>query len=168
VSSSHPTEEDGLIHLKHKDDWGLKVKNLRPKPIYMAVFNFTASWQVFNMVSEAGDGDFIVIPPAADSGEEEIELTMEVPQHLLEGGQHHCEDIIKVFIMDKETSFPAMILPPLSTTGLDSGGQVRSMNDSMLQLLHSLVHQTRNVGHNDWTTRNFLIRTTYHPEAKVN
>ena len=39
------------------------VQNLGSVPLYLAIFNFTPSWQVVNLISLAGGGDFLCCLP---------------------------------------------------------------------------------------------------------
>jgi hypothetical protein len=160
ITPSHQYGEDGVMHVKHDEDWSLNVQNLGDTALYIAVFNFTDSWRVFNMISECGDGDFMVVPPEDEEGVD-IDLIMKVPQFLLDFGHNHCEDIIKIFITSKETAFPSMILPPIVTHELRSTSHDRVEKDGVLKLLSSLVYQSRDSIHHDWASRNFLIRTSY-------
>ncbi|KAK0729585.1 caspase domain-containing protein, partial [Lasiosphaeris hirsuta] len=113
-----PLDETGasvISEVKHGGTWGFRVENRGDRPLYLAIFNFTPSWQIANLVSQAGGDSALVVQPKDEhgAGKEEIRLTMEVPEPFQEVPRR-CEDIVKVFITSKQTSFPSMILPKLS------------------------------------------------------
>ncbi|KAI1086078.1 caspase domain-containing protein [Rostrohypoxylon terebratum] len=102
-------------------------ENFGDKPLYLAVFNFTPSWKIVNLVSGSGGGDFMVVQPRDEekNGKETIQLQMEVPMPLQDRGEMHCEDIVKVFITNKPTSFPSMVLPEIPLRCKEVCGRVR-------------------------------------------
>ncbi|RYP45912.1 hypothetical protein DL769_011426 [Monosporascus sp. CRB-8-3] len=155
----------GNFNVKHGNTWGFTVENFSDKPLYMAIFNFTPSWQILNLVSHSGGGDFLVVPPKEEeegNGEVKIPLQMEVPEFLRSRGQNQCEDIVKIFLTSKPTSFPSMVLPemPLHAEGLC--GRVRGGGDQLPNFLSQLTarfRSRRNALHEEWASRNFIIRT---------
>ncbi|RYP16784.1 hypothetical protein DL767_010131 [Monosporascus sp. MG133] len=158
------TGMSGYFEVGHGDAWGFAVENSSDRPLYIAIFNFTPSWQVVNLVSQAGEGDFMVVPPKEDgnNGRQEIRLRMEVPQSLQSRGKNQCEDIVKVFITSKATSFPSMVLPEISLCA-DVRGRVRPGLDQLSRFLSELTGRFRggdDAFHEEWATRNLIVRTT--------
>ncbi|RYP20118.1 hypothetical protein DL765_002960 [Monosporascus sp. GIB2] len=155
--------EAGSFDVKHGKIWGFTVQNFGDKPLYMAISNFTPSWQIINLVSGSGGGDFLVVPPKEEGNSKvEIPLQMEVPEFLRSRDQNQCEDIVKIFLTSKPTSFPSMVLPemPLDAEGLC--GRVRGGGDQLLNFLSELTTRFRsrcNALHEEWASRNFIIRT---------
>ncbi|KAI9767483.1 MAG: hypothetical protein M1839_004494 [Geoglossum umbratile] len=157
--------QDGRFEVKHQSSWTLKFTNLSNTPIYITIFNFRPSWEVCNLVWEASGGDFLEITPMGhrDSGTE-LPLTMEVPNYLKEAGQRQSEDIVKVFITSKATSFPGMVLPKLRDS------DVRGSPDQLSKFLESFTKgfcDTRDGSRGKWATRNFLIRTYIESNAEA-
>ncbi|KAL5317335.1 hypothetical protein ACEPPN_014430 [Leptodophora sp. 'Broadleaf-Isolate-01'] len=149
--------QDGWFEVKHQSSWKLKFTNLSNIPAYITIFNFRPSWEVCNMIWNASEGDFLEIPPKGHSDStKELPLIMEVPNYLKEAGQRQSEDIMKVFITSKATSFPKMVLPKLHDSG------VRGGPNQLLKFLESFMKgfcDTRDGRQGKWATQNFLIRT---------
>jgi len=84
---------------------------------------------------------------------------MEVPEFLQSQGKKRCEDIVKVFITSKPTSFPSMVLPEISDT---LGGVVRGSGDQLSNFLLELTTCFRgqdHTAHEEWISQNFIICT---------
>lgn len=168
ITSSQFPSEDGFIEIQHGSNWGFKLQNLGDKALYVIAFDFTESWQVFNMIAAAGDGEFMVLAPKGEGGEEEIELTMNVPKYMRDLGCVSCEDVIKFFVSDKETSLNSMNLEALSLTEYRSGSRNTYGRSYWLQTTNPLSgDEFRGPIHHKWTTRSFLIRTKYKAEEDV-
>ncbi|KAM4057149.1 caspase domain-containing protein [Hirsutella rhossiliensis] len=119
-----PINGDGapeIFDVKHGGEWGFTIENLGETPLYLALFNFTPSWKIINLISGSGGGDFLVVQPkndeAENSNKETLRFAMEVPEFLQSRGIKRCEDIVKVFITSKPTDFPSMVLPEIPLTG---------------------------------------------------
>lgn len=152
--------ETGIFDVKHGDIWSFTLKNNSDKPLYLAIFNFIPSWQIVNLMSLAGGGDFLVILP---KDEELLKLRMEVPDFLRHRNRNQSEDIVKAFITSKATSFPSMILPDMPLHVKDLGGRVRGGGDQLSRFLSELTISLRNRDygvHEEWATRNFIIRVS--------
>ncbi|KFG83778.1 putative caspase [Metarhizium anisopliae] len=113
--------------IEHGGIWRLALENHSESPLYMAIFNLTASWKISNLLSSAGDNAFRVMQPR---GEEELRMEMKVPDWLQRLGGRHCEDVIKVFVTSKPTSFPSLILPEIALHAQHRGG-VRGSGDAL-------------------------------------
>lgn len=152
------TEASGNFDIKHGSTWGFAVQNTSIEPLYMAIFNFTPSWEIVNLVSSSGGDTYKVISPRT---KEEIRLTMEVPESLKRRGKTQCEDILKVFITNKPTSFPTMVLPeiPLNTNGVRASVHSGDHLSKFLSEL-DLGFRGQSDGGEKWATRNFIVRTT--------
>jgi hypothetical protein len=133
----------------------------------MAIFDFGPSWQIASLISDDGGGDYISIPSANKEtlfpGRETIGWAMEVPDLFQQRGQDQCEDIIKVFLTNQPTSFAPMVLPKISVP-LDvtrsSPRDHHQLSTVLDGLLTSFRHPQDHIsGEEEWTTRNFVIRT---------
>jgi hypothetical protein len=110
------------------------------------------------MFWEAGEGDFLEIPPTSHRDSKiELPLTMEVPEYLEEAGQRQSEDIIKIFITNKAASFPRMVLPKLRDS--DVRGSCNQLSKFLESFTKGFCDTRDSHSEGKWTTRNFLIRT---------
>jgi hypothetical protein len=132
--------------------------------LYLAIFNFTPSWKIVDLVSQSGEGDFRVIQPRdkEDRNKKEIRLQMEVPEFLQRRGKKQCEDVVKVFLTSKPTSFPSMVLPEISFQPETPNRAVRGSDGQLSKFLLELTAGFRgaDVAHEEWACRNFIICTT--------
>lgn len=162
VSSASGREQAGntsVFDVEHGDTWQLKIKNNGDTALYFALFDFEPSWKVQNLLSDSGNGDFWVLEPGQT---EPLPLVMEVPESMQINGRGCCEDIIKLFVTSNATSFPSMVLPELPLWGSYHRGQPYESGNGLSALVAGLTGSVRShdAGHEKWTTRNFLIRTT--------
>jgi hypothetical protein len=133
------------LEVKHGTIAELTVENRGEKALYAFVYDLGPSWQVENVYQ----GTYSVIPPSNDGerfiGTRRIKLQMRVPDKMKEQGHRLCEDILKVLITSRPTSFDVLELPRL-------GGPARK----------SKPHRTGEVGEGPerWAAMNFSIRTT--------
>jgi hypothetical protein len=166
-TAGHDFGTEGILDVKHGDALHLTVQNLCDRPLYMAIFDFGPSWQIASLISDDGGGDYISIPSANKEtlfpGRETIGWAMEVPDLFQQRGQDQCEDIIKVFLTNQPTSFAPMVLPKISVP-LDvtrsSPRDHHQLSTVLDGLLTSFRHPQDHIsGEEEWTTRNFVIRT---------
>ncbi|VZI03726.1 unnamed protein product [Fusarium fujikuroi] len=152
---------NGMFKILDGETFGFTIENHATHPLYMAVFDFSPSWAVSNLISASGGGDYILVPPphGPNLGMKEMKLKMTVPSHLSLQGQ--ARDVIKVFITDKPVSFPAMVLP-----GLDVKSNFRNSSVSA-DILSDLIKQLstggrmRSTGNKGaWITHNFVVWTS--------
>jgi hypothetical protein len=159
----------GLLDVKHEDQLSLTVQNFSGKPLYVALFNLGPSWQIASLTCEDGGGDYRVVPPKDDtrshSGKTEIRWAMVVPESFRKQGHYQCEDVMKVFITSKPTSFAPLVLPkiPISVENFDR--PVRGDHNQLSKFLSELATPFRGsedgISDDEWVTRNFVIRTYY-------
>lgn len=113
-------------------------------------------------MDEADGRNTITVLPltTTDTGEIKIPIKMSITENEKNhpsregaaGGCMHVEDIIKVFVTSRPTTFPAMILPPLSHGGFYGG------SEQLEKVLVGLENASRGA-EAGWTSRNFVIRT---------
>lgn len=159
-------EAGGFLDINHGGELGLTVQNLGEKPLCLAVFDLGPSWQIDDLLSESGDGDFMVVPPKNDekahTGKIEIIFQMTVPESFRNQDRHQCEDIIKVFVTSKSTSFTPLRLPKLSTSAGYLDGLIRGDHNQLSRFLSGLSTSFRgaedDISDEEWTTRNFVVR----------
>ncbi|KAI1038177.1 hypothetical protein LB503_011988 [Fusarium chuoi] len=153
--------KNGIFKVLDGETFGFTIENHANHPIYMAVFDFSPSWAVSNLISASGGGDYVLIPPphGQNRGLKEMKLKMTIPSHLSLQGR--ARDFIKVFITDKPVSFPGMVLP-----GLDVKSNFRNSSASA-DILSDLIKQLstggrmRSAGNKGaWITHNLVVWTS--------
>jgi hypothetical protein len=99
------------LEVKHGAIAELVVENRGDKELYAFVYDLGPSWRVENV----GRGTYTVVPSRDDeerfTGKCRIKLEMKVPDKMIERGHHSCEDIVKVFVTSRPTSFDLFELP---------------------------------------------------------
>ncbi|OPB40490.1 hypothetical protein A0O28_0005690 [Trichoderma guizhouense] len=157
VGGGEPSNSS-VFDVEHGGAWQLEVENKGKTALYLALLNFTPSWKIDNLLSESGRNVFWVLEPKS---KEVLPLAMEVPTFLQSEGTGCCEDIIKVIITSRATSFPSMVLPELPHYSPHKRGQPQETGDELLALITGLTGSVRgnDAGHEKWATRNFIIRT---------
>ncbi|KAF3911251.1 Metacaspase-1B [Arthrobotrys entomopaga] len=167
---NHHIKDDGWYQVNQGTNWELTVTNTGSDPLYIAIFNFRPSYEICNMAAEACEGEYFQVPPEGPTISNDIKLIleMEVPEFIKAAGTIQSEDIVKMFVTSKPTSFPRMLLPPLigAESCGDGGGDTRNNggNANALSLFienfrGSFTGSTRDKDQGHWVTQNFLIRT---------
>ncbi|KAK4182727.1 hypothetical protein QBC35DRAFT_346243, partial [Podospora australis] len=64
----HGSGASGVFEVRHGDQWGFSVENLGDRPLYLAIFNFKPPGQIANLVSQAGEGDSLIVEPKGEGG----------------------------------------------------------------------------------------------------
>ncbi|KAH6603227.1 hypothetical protein Trco_008002 [Trichoderma cornu-damae] len=156
-----------VFDVRHGDTWRLEIQNKSKAALYLALFDFTPSWKVQNLLLAAGDSGFRVVEPDAKV---HLPLKMKVPESLQAQHRRRCEDVIKVFITSRATSFPSLILPSLSSLREEHHrGGVHEADDALSKLVADLTASAR--GDDDdarpdkWATRSFVIRTNLEEQS---
>ncbi|KAL5093246.1 hypothetical protein Trisim1_011051 [Trichoderma cf. simile WF8] len=157
VGGGEPTNSS-VFDVEHGGIWQLEIENKSQTALYFTLFDFTPSWKIDNLLSESGHNGFWVLEPES---KEVLPLVMEVPELLQKKGIKCCEDIIKVFVTSRATSFPSMVLPEISLDNPQYRGQPHEATDELLALITGLTGSVRgeDAGYEQWATRNFIIRT---------
>ncbi|KAJ4855788.1 hypothetical protein T069G_09156 [Trichoderma breve] len=147
-----------VFDVEHGGTWQLEIENKGKTALYFTLFNFTPSWKIKNLLSELGHNGFWVLEPNSKAV---LPLVMKVPELLQIKGTRCCEDIIKVFITSKATSFPSMILPEIPLYRSHYRGQHDEARDGLLALNTGLTGSPsgHNTGYERWATQNFIIKT---------
>ena len=116
------------------------------KKLYVYIYNLGPRWEITNICRAT----YLTVPPRnitnGFTGQMRKTMKLVVPHEVKESGQHHCEDIIKVFVTSEATSFSLFELPKLggiASARLVSTGVCRGDEDTT----------------EDWATFNFQIRT---------
>jgi len=159
-------QSGGVLDVKDGEKVVLTVQNLGKQPLYMALLYLGPSWQIDDLVSGSGGGDSIVVPPRNDktkhTGKREISLQMTNPESLRDQDQYECEDIFKVFITNKPSSFTTFQLPKLHTSAEEFQEPLRGSHRQLSNFLSSLIAFRRGEEDNtsdNWTTRSFVVHT---------
>jgi hypothetical protein len=123
----------------------LVIKNRGANAFYAAVFDLGPSWQVENIFK----GSFSVVTPRNDRerfvGTRRIKLRMRVPDNMKEQGHGSCEDVVKVLVTSRPTSFDLLELPRLGEPAKVKEPERMDRVDASPE---------------DWAAMNFYIRTS--------
>ncbi|KAF5012642.1 hypothetical protein FDECE_1273 [Fusarium decemcellulare] len=151
----------GIYTIEHGEPFELQFKNLDTVPKYLAVLDFDCSWEVSNPIFCGGEGYGLTIGPKDNwnSGEKAIPLKMVVPSEVLDRGQQHVDDTIKIFITSRPTMFPAALLPQLGHDDLrDHQNSIKLIKERIWGL-----SEMRGGGEGSWSTQTFFLRTKSKP-----
>ncbi|KAF0637816.1 hypothetical protein FPSE5266_20280 [Fusarium pseudograminearum] len=149
IDVSGEVGSDGWYEVQDKCTWKLTIRNKETHKLYFSVFNLQSSWQVENVSRGVGDDDYDSIGPGASI---ELPFTMELPGT----GDHVTEDIMKVFVMSRQVSFPGAILPELGTHWMrDSSDQLSMFVDS----LTTGLFRDEDLSKDNWATESYMVRT---------
>ncbi|KAK1828786.1 hypothetical protein QBC39DRAFT_312369 [Podospora conica] len=170
LTPSTSPSPSGVHHITHGSAFTLHFENLSPVPLYLALFLFKGhTYEVCDLVSDAGQDATIAVPPRArteaqrmatpydpdlEDGTAELAVEMSVPE-----GARVREDVVKVFVMNRGTVFPGVVLPPLV------GGGGRGGEEGLGRLGDGEkggVGVQRGAGElkGAWTCRSFVVRTS--------
>jgi hypothetical protein len=124
----------------------LVLKNKGSNDLHMFIYSMSSGWQIENVVRAT----YHTLPPKdignGYSGEFDTGLKFTVPKELKENGYTQCDDMLKVFVTSRPTSFEILELPGLGKTLENSGTGGRREDDKEMS--------------GDWAAFNFRIRTT--------
>jgi hypothetical protein len=153
------TSEKGLLQVNELDEVVIRIQNLSDTPLYFAILNFTACWEIVNVLSEGGEGAFMAVAPHET---EPIELEMEVPAELKARGIDSCDDVLKVFVTSEPTSFAAQLLPKLIVSSSGTRSSMAECITKIQDTLHRLSNSNRNASQQreDWSTQEFIVQTS--------
>lgn len=147
-----------ICELPHNRSWTLRAVNRTEHALYFTILNFIPSWEIQNLLLQRGCNSFQVIEAGS---REKIEMGVEVPGWIQRQGIKQCEDLIKVVIMTRPTTFPAVILAAISL-GDDHRGYSPGATACLPVLIERLTAQYRggpSPAKDTWTTRSFILRT---------
>lgn len=167
-----PLRLTDLQNVKNNDTLRLSIENTGETVIYVALCYLGPRWQVEILPLDSGEGDYQVVLPKDEkqghSGRQEIaELKMTVSDFFIAQGQHHCKDILKLFITRKPISFSALVLPSISLGKSWEGasGPSRDRQSNLSNFLSEMAIPNRGTETGDrmedgeWATSNFIIHT---------
>ncbi|EMD88400.1 hypothetical protein COCC4DRAFT_65190 [Bipolaris maydis ATCC 48331] len=157
--SSSTARQNEILQLSEHNRVSIRVQNLCGKPLYFAILNLTSCWEIVNVLSEGGEGGFMVIPPHQV---EECELEMEIPEELKAQDIRSCQDVLKIFITSQPTSFASQLLPKLIGCSSGSRSRMSEYIKRMRNSIHQLADSNRNLSQNTeyWSTQDFIVKTS--------
>jgi hypothetical protein len=104
---------DDVVHVTTGDQMAFKVQNKGDQTIYIHIYDMGPRWNIQNIVSH----EYHVLPPRKPlegyPGTLRTKFRMKLPPELEEAGHEVCEDVFKVFITTRQTSFLSLELPRL-------------------------------------------------------
>ena len=161
ISSNSEIGATGYYHVEHGKEWPISVENLGEKPLYLTIFDLCQSGQIKNLMFESGINFIVVEPRKKYVGSVKLEL----PDYLRRGGYNECVDVMKIFIANRATYFPAEVLPKMTQATPRWSQGSRGVYDldplaNFLSVLESQFRGTEDEAWVDcWASRNYLIRT---------
>jgi hypothetical protein len=166
LSTTSSPNASGVFDVPHRGIWSFTIKNHKETPLYMAVFEFSGFWGIANMGALSGGDDYDVVPPAQNgiSGSKTKKMRMSIPDNYKSQSQSkrvEIEDVIKVFVTNKPTSFPHMVLPSLEPNSSRSSDPTQAA-EGLASFLKGLktTQNSRNDTEGEWATHSFIVRTT--------
>ncbi|KAI9764584.1 MAG: hypothetical protein M1840_008313 [Geoglossum simile] len=134
------------IEIEHGTMAELAVENKGDNVLYVFMYDLSPCWQVKNMFRAT----YMVVPPQNDQKQfkrnTRKNLRMGIPEQMKDKGCSSCEDIVKVFVTSRPTSFDLLELPKLGEIAMVSKVD-RSDRDG-------------GDGLGDWVAMNFPIRVS--------
>lgn len=127
-------------------------------PLYLTVLNLDPSWKISCLTSNDGGAGFRTISPrgSTESGSQSTRLRwrMQVPELLKARG--FCEDIIKIIVTSRPTSFSPFLLPKI-TEAFNRGSNglaelLAKLNTSQRSIIHDYEYE-------EFAMFNIVIRT---------
>lgn len=168
----------GMLVVEHNETVTLVVENFGDSPLYLAILNLGPSWQIDDILAGEGGEGFKVVTPKKQAndrpehlGKQAVPIKMNIPEPLRNLGQTQCEDILKVFITSKASSFDTLCLPRLPISADKLGGPSRGehhynqLSDFLSRLATPLRGPVAGLLDENWATINFTVRTVLR-EAK--
>ncbi|KUJ10000.1 uncharacterized protein LY89DRAFT_267866 [Mollisia scopiformis] len=155
----------GLIEVGEDDELCLTIENLSDDTIYLSVFDLGPSWQIDNLLSQLGGGGFKVLPPKGEvcTGREEVKWGMCVPDSFKSRNMFQCDDILKVFVTRRPSSFAPLLLPSIPGATRSHQQSSRGTRSPLNRFLSGLSAGNRGEGDisdEAWSTQSFIIQTT--------
>lgn len=157
--SSSTASENGMLRLNESDRVSICVQNLSGAPLYCAILNLTPCWEIVDLLSEAGEGDYLFIPP---HGTEDCEFEMQIPEELKAQGVLSCRDVLKIFITSQPSSFASQLLPKLTGRNSGSRSSMAEYTKRIRTFLGELSCSNRSSSRmtEDWSTQDFIVQTS--------
>lgn len=160
-----------VVTVQPNELFKLHIQNLSETPLFFEIFDMDSLWQITQVLAAGGE-EFKVGTPEKQqddrpehTGRQEIPFRASIPDELKAINEHECEDIFKVFLTSKATSFAALQTPPLVVTSDGFSGATRGKNNyhKLEAFLGDFVApfrapDTPEVIEN-WTTRAFILKT---------
>lgn len=161
-----------VVPVKPGEVFTLHIENGSATQLFFEIFDMDPLWQITQVLAGGGE-EFGVITPKKEqddrpehTGRQEIPFVAYIPDELKAANEHECEDIFKVFLTSKATSFAALQAPPLAVSAENLSGATRGRNNyhELMAFLGDFVAPFRTSGLGEivenWTTRTFLIKTS--------
>ncbi|EUC45384.1 hypothetical protein COCMIDRAFT_95602 [Bipolaris oryzae ATCC 44560] len=158
-NGSSTARQNGILQLSELDHISIRVQNLSSEPLYFAILNLTPCWEIVNVLSDGGEGGFMVIPPHEV---DECELEMEIPEEFKVQDILSCQDVLKIFITSQPTSFASQLLPKLTRSSSGSRSSMAEYTRRIRNSIHQLGDSNRNPSRNTeyWSTQDFIVKTS--------
>jgi hypothetical protein len=163
------------LEIRAEEPLMLTIENHGTTPLYIAVFDLGPQWQITNIFAMHKEEFQVLAPFRAKNnihhehtGRLDVPLHTNIPDDLAKQGQDHCEDVIKVFVTSKATSFASLETEKLPISEEDYTGTTRGKKNSgdLARFLKSLALPSRGQGSKlpdeHWAARDIILRTVAH------
>lgn len=161
-----------LVPVRPDEIFTLFIENHSTTPLFFEVFDLDPLWQITQVLAGGGE-EFRVVTPKKQqddrpeyTGRQEIPFRAFIPDELKAINEHECEDILKVFVTSKATSFAALQAPPLavSADNLNRAARGRKNYHELIAFLGDFAAPFRGLDTfeavENWTTRTFFVKTS--------
>lgn len=168
-----------LVPVRPDEIFTLYIENRSAAPLFFEIFDMDSLWQITRVTAGGGEEFGIATPKKEQddrpehTGRREIPFRASIPTQLEAVNEHECEDIFKIFLTSKATSFAALQAPPLVVSEDNHNGVTRG-RDNYHELMAFLgdfaaPFRTPNMSETveNWTTRTFLIKTSQSGSSKA-
>ncbi|KAL9042649.1 MAG: hypothetical protein Q9214_003714 [Letrouitia sp. 1 TL-2023] len=164
-SQQQTLDASGVLEVRANEVVNFTFRNLSHRPLYLTIYDLTPAWQIQGIFSSGGGPDYWVIQPEDKAknytGQKNIPMRMVIPEEIKQRGLTECDDVMKLFVTTRPTSFAALNLPKIKM--LDETLS-RNKSDDLADFLAKLAlpHRGSDVDRphdEDWATRNYIIRT---------
>lgn len=159
-----------FLNVKHEFTLNLTFQNLSDRTLYLIIFGLNSSWQIDFFACNFEKNEFMTMLSKNDKFEHndktKIKWNMNVSKFFKNMRQCQCENILKIFVISKASSFATMMLFKISkfVNALDKF--MRNENYDQLSFFFSklktdFLRNAKNDSLNEkWIFRNFLIQIT--------
>ncbi|KAK4690875.1 hypothetical protein P7C71_g6013, partial [Lecanoromycetidae sp. Uapishka_2] len=168
-TDSSDTELDpaGAMEIQDNGKFTIKFHNTSRMPLFLSLHCLNPLWQIDSIYRAGGGPDYYVIQPEDASlkhtGKRRVTITMRIPEELKRKGCRRCDDVLKVFVTAKGTSFATLRLGKVPGCGQEEATrghstQLSSFLDGLAAPRRGRVDDAQAL-ENEWATRNYVVRT---------
>lgn len=144
-------EAERPVRLRSGNTMTLEVQNHSSRTVYLYLYDMGPRWEIRNVLKGTYEAIPARDPDGHYSGVTRKKLTMTVPTEMSQEGQQGCEDVLKVFVTSRPTSFTCLEMPKICEAPKADTGQYPLADDG---------EEEDGKGSDDWAALNFELHTT--------